>query len=514
MTLAQLWLHTQGVLPEAILALALCAVILADMAAPLVRSRSVAGLTALLGVSLAFTVLCARLFAGTAGGQDNFLGMVTHDQVSVFFRLLLFLGTIAVIAFSISSVETRGYRQGEYYTLLLGALLGADFLVSANNLVLFVIGLETLSICSYVLAGYIKHERPSAEASLKYMLYGAVFSGVLMFGLGYLYGVTGTFDIHEGMARLAAKSTSGELPRLGVLLILLLVLAGLGFKIAMVPFHFWCPDVYQGAPTPVTAFLAVVSKSAGFGALLRIFLPFFVTLQPGLVEASHSLAAMDLPILFGVLSMVTMTFGNLVAIRQTDVKRLLAYSSIAHAGYLLMGMTCYNPDSIVAMLLYLFLYLFMTLGAFWIVIILIDRLGGPEISRFRGIAYKAPFLFTALFIFLISLTGIPPTAGFVGKLIVFKVVIARAIELMGPAGAMTPMAAFYIGLAIVGVLNSAVSLYYYMNIAKTMVFERPTDDRPLGDTTGDRVLAAAFAVPTLALLYFAPVLQLIQMAGN
>jgi NADH-quinone oxidoreductase subunit N len=227
----------------------------------------------------------------------------------------------------------------------------------------------------------------------------------------------------------------------------------------------------------------------------------------------HLLSQQDLPILFGLLSVITMTFGNLVAIRQTDVKRLLAYSSIAHAGYLLMGLTVYNSAAIEAILFYFFVYMIMNLGAFWIVIVMVNRVGSAEISRFNGIAFKAPFLFSALFVFLISLTGLPPTAGFVGKFMLFKVVVGAGLSNMNAAGHITPMTAFYLLLALIGVLNSAVSLYYYMGIARAMAFEKAADDRPLGDDPLDRAYAAAFMVPAVALIYFAPILQLIALAG-
>jgi NADH-quinone oxidoreductase subunit N len=297
-------------------------------------------------------------------------------------------------------------------------------------------------------------------------------------------------------------------------LVLALLLAGLGFKIAMVPFHFWCPDVYQGAPTPITAFLSVVSKSAGFSALLRVMLPFFLVAKPDLTLNVRFFGLMELPVFFGLLSVVTMTFGNLVALRQTDVKRLLAYSSIAHAGYLLMGLTVYNRASIEAIFFYFFVYLFMNFGAFWVVIVLINRLGSSDIEKFRGAASKAPYLFAAMFIFLISLTGLPPTAGFVGKFMLFKVVIGAGLTQMTIAGLMTPMAVFYFAVALIGLLNSAISLYYYMKIARSMAFDKPLDDQPLGDDLGDRVYATLLAAPTLILLYFAPVLDFIRFAGR
>ena len=427
MSLAELIRYGLGILPELILALTICAVILLDMFTPLRRSRLVCGSAALLGVFWALAALLLHLGPAaaahffpeinTTAGSTLFRAMLVNDRLGDFFKLLFLLGAAATVLFSLRSRETEGYRQGEYYALLLGAVLGACFLAASNHFIMFLLALETLSMCSYVLAGFIKHERQSAEAGLKYLLYGAVASGVMLFGISYLYGLTGTLNIGDTMqffnAKIATFGAFTEVPKefaaqmLPLLLALLLVLVGLGFKMAMVPFHFWCPDVYEGSPTPITAFLAVVSKAAGFSALLRIFLPLFGNAQGAFVANSA-----HLPLLFGVLAAVTMTYGNLVAFRQNNVKRLLAYSSIAHAGYLLMTMTVTTQDSIRAMLLYFFMYLLMNLGIFWCVIILIDRLGGAELERFKGARYKAPFLFWVVFIFLISLTGVPPDRRF------------------------------------------------------------------------------------------------------
>ncbi|MCL5270896.1 MAG: NADH-quinone oxidoreductase subunit N [bacterium] len=501
-----------NLLPEMILAAAICAVILADMFAPLRLSRLVCGAAATVGGAAALLALAGSY--GPAMAQSDatlFEGMFVRDGLAVFFKLVFLLGTEAIFLFSLRSREVAGYRQGEFYGLLLGATLGACFVASAGNVIMLVLGIETLSMCSYVLAGFIKHERVSAEAGLKYMLYGAVASGVMLFGFSYLYGLTGTLDL-AGMARFLEMRIAGAgagqaaYQFLPLVLSLLLVLAGLGFKIAMVPFQFWAPDVYQGSPTPVTAYLSVVSKAAGFSALLRLFLPFFGDGAGQLVSS-----AAQLPVIFGVLAVVTMTFGNLVALRQTDVKRLLAYSSIAHAGYLLMALTVFSPDSVEAMLFYLFVYFLMNLGAFWVVIVLVNRLGGAEIERFRGVGYKAPFLTAAMFVFLISLTGLPPTAGFVGKLILFKVVVGAGVDAMR-GGALTPEAWAYFVLALIGVINSVVSLYYYMKIIKAMVFEQPeAGAAPLAEDGMDRLYAALFAVPVLAFIWFAPILALVNI---
>lgn len=513
MTLLELWRHCRGIAPEMLLSATICLILILDMFLPLRRSHPVVGLTALAGTLLALVAQVLVTSAGAAAlTASNFRGMLAYDQLSAFFKILFLTGLAATFLFSLRSLEIRKYRQGEYYSLLLGAVLGACFLAGSDHFVMFILGLETLSICSYVLAAFLKHDRFSSEAGLKYLLFGAVASGIMLFGISYLYGMTGTLQITGGITELMSRPNPAAAVRLSILLVLTLILAGLGYKMAMVPFHFWCPDVYQGSPTPVTAFLSVVSKAAGFAALLRVFAPFF---RGAAVPATlgHAFGNVELPLLFGVLSMVTMTFGNLVAMRQNNVKRLLAYSSIAHAGYLLMGMTVFAAGSLEAILFYFAIYLLMNLGAFWVVIALENRTGGVEIERFRGAAYKAPFLFAAMFVFLISLTGLPPTAGFVAKFMLFKVVVAAGLTAMGTSGG-PPMAVFYLILALVGVLNSAVALYYYMRIVRSMAFEEPAEDSPLGESLADKIYGAAFALPVLALLYFVPILRLIEWAGR
>lgn len=516
MSLSELLQQLGNILPEVILTLTICVVILADMFSPLAHSRLVCGCLALLGTFGAIMALLSPYGAPALHSSiDLFRGMIVRDGLAGFFKLLFLLGALATFLFSLRSEEVAGYRQGEYFSLLLGAVLGACFLVSSNNFLMMVLALETLSMCSYVLAGFLKHERPSAEAGLKYMLYGAVASGVMVFGISYLYGMTGTLGIEGSMRFFSSKIALLGRPvvplgfaqqLLPLLLALILVLVGLGFKMAMVPFQFWCPDVYQGAPTPVTAFLSVVSKAAGFAALLRLFLPLFTSLE------GAALAAMaHLPVLFGVLAVVTMTFGNLVALRQTDVKRLLAYSSIAHAGYILLGMTVFRPESLEAMMFYFFTYLFMNLGAFWVVIVLINRLGGAELSRFRGARQKAPFLFWMMFLFLISLTGLPPTAGFIAKFKIFEVVVGAGVAAM-QGGALTPKAWFFFALALVGAVNSAISLAYYMKIARVMAFEQPDNATPIPLDAFDVAYTLVFAVPTVGLLlYFTPILKLVSV---
>lgn len=510
MTPLQLWSNCLPILPELILAATICLVVLADMIVPFGRSRFVCGLVAFVGTLIALNVLLIPPNFAVADLRNTFGDMIVNDGLAFFFRIVFLSGGALSILFALGSVETIHYRQGEFLSLILGATLGACLLAMSNNFLMFVLSLETLSLCSYVLAAFIKHQRLSAEAGLKYLLYGAVASGVMVFGISYFYGMTGTIKISDVMATMIFQVSAGGFSAIPFLLALVLVLAGLGFKMAMVPFQSWAPDVYQGAPTPVTAFLAVVSKAAGFAALLRVTLPLFGRSVVSASAIEELIRVAHLPTLFAILSVATMTFGNLVALRQTDVKRLLAYSSIAHAGYLLMGMTVFNADSARAIMLYLFMYLVMNLGAFWVVIVVVNRVGGSDLAHFRGLAYRNWKLAAAMFVFLISLTGIPPTAGFVAKLLLFKVVISAGVSSMAGA-AMTPDAWFYFILATIGVINSAISLVYYMKIMRAMAFERSDDTAPLWLSWTESSCAVIFAVATLLLLNPDPIMKLVNV---
>jgi NADH-quinone oxidoreductase subunit N len=509
MTLVELFQNCTAILPELILSLTICVLIIADMFVPLSKSRELCTLLGVLGAAAALLSLShnpAHVEAATA--QLYFLGTLVRDDLSVVLKLVLILGATLTILFSKQTTELSAYRFGEYVSLLLGATLGACFIASANNFVVFVLGFETLSLCSYVLAGYHKHSRRPAEASLKYMLYGAVASAVMLFGLSYLYGLSGTLDIESAMSIIAERGMLGP-HKIVTMLAVMLVMCGVGFKIAMVPFHFWCPDVYQGSPTPVTAFLSVVSKAAGFAALLRLAAPVLATPELAMFASPvHRLGALHL--FFGLLAVVTMTYGNLVALHQTDAKRLLAYSSIAHAGYLLLGLAVFRPDAIQAMLVYLVIYLFMNLGAFWVIILLVRETGSAELSSFKGVAYKEPLLFVVLFICLVSLTGLPPTAGFVAKFLLFKSVVAVGVDTMAGGMFLGSRAAFYFALAVVGVLNSVVSLFYYMKLAKVMVFDEPAPELKLNISRLDLLYTVALVVPVLALLNFGPLINLVS----
>jgi NADH-quinone oxidoreductase subunit N len=402
----------------------------------------------LLWLSLA-TLAGAGVALVPAIGQNLTIsrGLLAVDGFGLFFKVL-FLGSAAItILMSPAYLRAERAPRGEYYFLVLCATVGMMFVSAAIDLITIFIGLETMAISFYVLAGYIRPSRRSNEAAVKYFVLGAFSLAILLYGMSLLYGLTGTTALRSIATGLLA---SGGSPLL--LLAVTLLVAGIGFKIAAVPFHMWAPDVYEGAPTPITAFLSVGSKAASFAMLLRIFiegLPAFRVEGLGVFAGEP----FGWRALFYGISILTMTVGNIAALTQGNIKRMLAYSSIAHAGYVLIGVVAGPPRGIEAALFYLFVYAFMQLGAFAVVVMLRRQdVIGDELKDLTGLSATHPGAAVAMLIFMLSLGGIPPTAGFMGKLWIF----GSAID------------AGYIGLAVVGVLNSALSLYYYVRVVVFM----------------------------------------------
>ncbi len=365
-------------------------------------------------------------------------GLFVMDGYAYFWKLVVLVATGLTVCLSTRFIEEGGYRPGEYYSLLLLATTGMMFMVSGSSLLSIWIALELMTMSSYVLAGYFKNELKSIEAALKYFVLGALSSAIMLYGISLLYGTTGTVQLTEMAAALpAASAAHGHLVDVGWILLTV----GLLFKVAAAPFHMWIPDVYQGAPTPVTAFLAVGSKVAAFAILLRIL---FQGLPPDTVDWQSILA---------VVAALTMIWGNLAALTQTNVKRMLAYSSIAHVGYVLLGVVAANEIGLWAVLFYLVAYTFFTMGAFGTVILLERKeYAGETYSDYAGLASRAPLLAVLMLIFMLALIGIPPTGGFFGKFYLF----AAAVK------------AGYTWLAVIGVLTSTISLYYYFGIVVNM----------------------------------------------
>ncbi len=447
-------------------AIAAMVVLLLDLFLPLRASKH-----------LAWVALCACLMPlstieyNADASRELFLGMVAIDPFANFFKLLFLLGSIPVILLSFVSKQLEGRRMGEYYFILLASVFGGMLMASSTHFVMMFLSLELLSICSYILVGYLRTDRRGSEAALKYIIYGSVAAAIMGFGFSLWFGLTGSGAI-ASLGEIAwnpddpVYSTGAMQLRtiIAATVALLFIFLGFAYKMSTIPMHFWAPDVYEGAPTPITAFLSVLSKAAGFAIAIRFFHALSGStseLTPGSAAASIW-AELDWRTLLIVLSIVTMTFGNLAALWQTNLKRLLAYSSIAHAGYLMMGLTVLGYDveysGAQTIGFYLLAYLAMNFGAFAVLIILENRTGSSEVSAFRGMGKSAPWLAASLTVFLFSLIGIPPTAGFVGKFhLLMSVIDVHETR-------------FYV-LAIAAAVNTAISAYYYLAIAKTMYFE-------------------------------------------
>ncbi|RMF87827.1 MAG: NADH-quinone oxidoreductase subunit N [Nitrospirae bacterium] len=399
--------------------------------------------------SLAALAIAALVVAGGAmvplwgHPQVTFAGTYVVDDFALFFKWVCLLAAALAILHSGSYLRQEGMEHGEYYTLILFAVLGMMVLASARDLTVLYVGLELMSITFYCLVGYLRGRIGANEASLKYFILGAFASGFLLYGFSLLYGITGTTSIPGIHAYLGAHP---ELVGAPLALAIVLCIVGLGFKVSMVPFHFWSPDVYTGAPTPVTAFLSVGSEAAAFAAILRLFVSGLggqSELWTGLVTA---------------LAVITMTVGNLMAIQQRDVKRMLAYSSVTHAGYILVGVVVGGAAGSATVMFYMLSYAFMNVGAFGVVAAL-NRTDaeGSSLDHYRGLAKAHPALAATMFVLMLSLAGIPPTAGFFGKFYIF----------------MGAVKANLVWLAVVGMLNSAVSAYYYLRVAVYMYMREP-----------------------------------------
>jgi NADH-quinone oxidoreductase subunit N len=489
-------------LPETVLTFAVMGMLVQDL---LTRRSSHRAVSLVVG-ALAWLVLTGiALYATPWGDFPLFGGLLQHDNFRVFFDWLFLAAAALTVIISPSSAQISSARLGEFIALLFALLLGMFLMACATDLLLIYLSIEMVSLVSYVLTSFRRANRRANEAALKYVIYGGVASGVMLYGMSILYGlfattrVTGEGGIGAQLAdvtsRLFMAHAFGGQPaaQLALVVAVIFVLAGVGYKIASVPFHMWCPDVYEGAPTPFTAFLSVGPKAAGFAVAIRFFFAAFERQVPG----GGYISSTDLPwpAIIGIISAITMTLGNLTAVVQTNVKRMLAYSSIAHAGYLLMGLAAASTAGVQSILVYLIVYVMMNVGAFLVVIVVARVTGGEEISDFRGLGKTAPIAALALTIFLFSLTGIPPFAGFAGKYLVFAAVVQKG-------------GFWNVLLAVIGVLNSAVSLFYYARIIKAMFLEDQTNARPVavpGLYTG---VLVALAIPILVFgVYWAPLVS-------
>jgi len=411
-------------------------------------------------------------------------GSFVSDFYTVLFRSLILLGTLLTIQLSKKYISEFGSNTGEFYTLILTATLGAMLLTGSNDLVTIFIGLETLSISSYALCGYTKMDKLSNEAALKYLVIGAASTAILLYGFSFLYGITGQTNLYN-----IAEYMTSQKVNIIMLISFLFILGGFGFKLAAVPFHSWAPDVYQGSPVPVAAFLSVVSKTAAFAIIIR-----FINMVFGQVPIfSLTLAT---------IAVLTMTIGNLMAINQSNIKRLMAYSSIAQAGYILVGLAIATNMGISSVIFYLITYLFMNFGVWAAIEMFVNETGRDSIDDFGGLAYQQPLLAIGFTICLLSLAGIPITAGFFSKFYLFQAVISAGTN--------------YLWLLIIMLINTIIALYYYLRIIKSMFLKPQTVEigqyaiipssktlnAVLGFTVTIVILIGIFASPIISIAKF------------
>ena len=430
-------------------------------------------------VALSLSGLSLTLLSGE--NISAFNGMIVVDLYAVVFKAILLVTSVLTILISIRYIKIEKIHLGEYYGLILFATIGMMFLPSASDLLSFYLSLELMSMSFYILAAFMRKDSKSIEAGIKYFLTGILTSGLILYGIALLYGLTGTTHLGAMKAFFASHNNPSILQSPMLLFALVLLVAGFGFKIAAVPFHMWAPDVYEGSPTPISAFLSIGSKLATFSAMLRLFV------------FGLALSYDDWwKLLWGV-AVLTMTLGNVAALVQTNFKRLLAYSSISHAGYLLMGLLAKSEYGMAAVVIHAVSYLFMTAGAFTMVILVCKQGNrGDKIADLSGLGQAYPIVGFAFILFALSLIGIPPTAGFIGKLFLF----GAAIE-----------GKFY-WLAVIGVINSVISLYYYFKIATVMFMEEAPNDLSLSFSMPLNVGLLVMSFATLAVgLYPEPLIR-------
>jgi NADH-quinone oxidoreductase subunit N len=480
MTITDLLQNMNVVLPMAVLIAWSCILLIVDLFIPK-GHKGWTALLAALGLLLSMGLSIAQAGEALAG----FNGMVIKDGFSFFLNFLFLSSGLAGIALAYDYIKRMQIERGEYYVLLLFSISGMMLMSQSNDLIVVFLALELLSIPLYVLAGFARPRLESEEASLKYFLMGAFSGGFVVFGVALVFGATGTTNLSEIF--IAIGATAANLPLLTVGAALILV--GLGFKVAAVPFHMWTPDVYHGSPSSVTAFMSVGAKAGGFAALLRIFISAFPSLST------------DMTMILWTISALTMFLGNVVAIAQSNIKRLLAYSSIAHAGYILMalvpyGNTAVNKDTISAALFYLVAYAVTSFGA-WAVVIALEKAEGQGLALddYAGLARKYPLLAASMAIFMLSFTGVPPTLGFMGKFYLFRTVIEGG----------------YLGLALIGVFTSLISAYYYLRVIVIMYMR---EGEPVARTEFwvQFTAAAAAVLVVLLTLVAGPLLNLASKA--
>ena len=486
----------QLIIPELILTVCACLALVMEVVLPYRKSKLVAYFS-LAGIALAALSLVVQYLSGTGVPIDGFYGMIRLDGFALVFQSIFLVGAALAIAISTRYLDIEGEQHGEYYALVLFATVGMMFLACGFDLITLYISLELMALTFYVLVAFTKREKRSNEAAMKYFLLGAFSSGVLLYGMSLLYGVAGSTNLGEigrAVAEIASSTTqTGEASLRPMLLLGMIALAaGLFFKIAAVPFHMWAPDAYEGAPTSVTAFLSTASKAASFALYARIFM-----------EALNSIRADWAPLL-GLVAAITIMVGNWAAVTQENSKRLLAYSSISNAGYLLLGLVAGNTYGYVGLVIYLLVYTFMNMGAFGIIISLRRRgIIGDNVDDLAGLAHKAPGMAAMMAVFMLSLGGLPMTGGFIGKYFLFGGLLQRGKE---------DGKTWYYWLAGWAIINTVVSFYYYVRFIKVMYLgDTIADDKPLSLSPALQTALLASVVGIIAIgVYPQPLIEIVQ----
>ncbi len=468
--------HFLALAPEISIAALLIAVLSYDRLVPAAQRRRVGLLTAWAAFGILLLTVGIWIFFdqpdSSAALQESLLwgGMIRHDLVTFVFRVIVLL---ALIVTTLISLDVPQLQRGEYFALLLTATVGFSLMAASADMIMLFLALETASISLYVLAGFLTDKRRSTEAGMKYFIYGAFASAVMLYGFSLMYGLTGVSNIYEIAAALHERAVPADINAV-LLLSGMMILAGFGFKISAVPFHFWTPDVYEGAPAPVTAFVSTASKAAGFAVLLRVF-------TAGMVGDMSAGGAWWSTLI--AITVVTMTLGNLLAIFQSNIKRMLAYSSIAQAGYALIGLVAFTPDGGGATLFYLLMYVVTNIAAFGVIVLVGRETKADEMRDFYGLSRRSPYLALAMLFALLSLGGIPPTAGFFGKFFIFKAAVEADLW----------------WLALIGVLNAFVGLYYYLTVVKYIYLYR--SDEEAVRIPVSRAAQVALGISVLGILY-------------
>lgn len=454
-------------MPEIVLAVLACAVLLADL---FIKRKETVAVLSMIAVS------ASAFFLPTSFGTA-FSGMYVADGYSFFFKIIFVVNVILTVSISVKYLKIERVDFGEYYSLILFSTLGMMIMASAGDLIVLYLGLELMALSTYILAGFIRYDVKSNEAAMKYFLLGAFTSALLLYGISMIYGLTGTTNI-KGISGYIAASIMPN--NIALKAAVFLVVCAFSFKIAAVPFHMWAPDAYEGAPTSISAFMSVGPKAAGFAVIGRVF---FTALPAVKVEWSY---------VFMIISIITMAVGNIAALSQTNIKRMLAYSSIAHAGYALMGIVAGSQDGLASVMNYMFIYAFMNIGAFAIVIMLrSEEFRGDEISDYEGLAKSHPLAAALMLIFMFSLAGIPPTAGFFGKFYLF----------------VSAVSAGYTWYAVAAAVFSSISAYFYLRIVRLMYMSEPKTEVRLSLSPLMSLALAISAAAVVSLGLFQSVLQ-------